>query len=232
MDDDAEPTPDSLAALLQSPAAGDPATAALCPAVRSPDGNLQLGARGHFRGRPVALPPDAYRPRHPVRLEFSTFVGILVRAPVARATDPPRPEFFIWADDYEWCFRLRQHGELQLVAESTIVHKDIGHGYTNRRSRIFNKLLGWSYAATPYSGFWRNICGIRNYVWIRKTYEGQSALAAVGTVAQFLVKALLYDEKPLRRVPWIVRAGLDGRLAVFHNITPQEWAERLQRGEA
>lgn len=227
MDDDAEPVPDALERLLVSPPAYDPGTAALCQAVHSPDGSLQLGARGHFKRRPVALAADAYA-GHP-ELGYSTFVGILVRGEVARATDPPRAEFFIWADDYEWCLRLRRHGKLVLVPESRILHKDVGHGYTNRRSQFFNRLFGWSYGPTPYEGFWRNICGVRNYVWIKRTYQRQSPFGAAATVGQFVVKALLYDERPLRRVPWIVRAGVDGRRGIFRNITPQEWRERLSR---
>ncbi len=230
MDDDAEPPPDGLQALLASPPAADPGTAALCPAVVSPDGSLQLGARGHFGGRPTALPAEAYAAGHP-SLGFSTFVGILARGDVARATAPPMAEMFIWADDYEWCLRLARHGALRLVPESRIVHKDAGHGFATRRSRLANRVLPVSAGATPYDGFWRNIAGARNYVWIRKTHFGEGPLGAVGTVGKFIVKALLYDEKPLRRVPWLVRAGIDGRLGVFHNVTPQEWRERVARGE-
>jgi hypothetical protein len=29
----------------------------------------------------------------------------------------------------------------------------------------------------------------------------------------------------------LVRAGIDGRLGVFQNITPQEWKQRVGRGE-
>ncbi len=230
MDDDAEPPPEALALLLAAPAASDPATAVLAQAVVSADGSVQLGARGHFRGRPRPLPEAAYRPGTAPELDFATLVGMLVRGDVARATDPPRAEFFIWGDDYEWCLRLRRHGALRLVPESRILHKDVGHGFETRRSRLINRLTGWSYGATPYAGFWRNICGVRNYVWMKKTHDGQSALGAAGTVAQFVLKALLYDERPFARIPWLVRAGIDGRLGVFQTVTPQEWAQRLREG--
>ena len=228
MDDDAEPAPGSLRRLLDAPAAGDPATAVLAQAVVNPDGSLQPGARGHFRGRPRPLAPEAYAPGTAPELDFATLVGICVRGDAARATDPPRADFFIWGDDYEWCFRLRRHGAIRLVPESRIVHKDAGHGFETRRARVVRRVTGLHLGATPYAGFWRNMCGVRNFVWMKKHYEGQSALGAAGTVAQFIVKALLFDERAFARIPWIVRAGIDGRLGVFQTITPQQWAARLE----
>jgi len=228
MDDDTEPPPEALATLLGSAAAADPANIVLAQAVTNPDGGLQLGARGHFSGRPRPLAAELYVDGRAPELDFATLVGILVRGDAARATDPPRPEFFIWGDDYEWCFRLREHGAIRLIPESRIVHKDAGHGFQTRRSRFFNRLPGLSFGATPYAGFWRNMCGVRNFVWMKKTYEGQSALGAAGTVLQFIVKALLYDERALARIPWIIRAGIDGRLGIFQTVTPQQWAQRLE----
>lgn len=226
MDDDAEPTGTALEELLASRWADDPGTMMLAQNVVNPGGSLQLGARGQFGKRAIALPPEEHVDG--VQLGFATFVGVLVRGEAARATDPPMPEFFIWCDDYEWCLRLRRFGSIRLVPASQILHKDVGHGFETRRSRVVNRLTGWRYGATPYAGFWRNICGARNWVWIRKTYFGESAPAAAVTVAQLMVKALLYDERPLARIPWLLRAGIEGRLGVFRNITPQEWAERLR----
>jgi hypothetical protein len=112
---------------------------------------------------------------------------------------------------------------------SRIVHHDVGQRHVNARSRFWNRLMGWSFVPTQLEDFWRNLCGARNYVWIKKTYEGQSALSSVGTIAQFMVKALLYDEQPLRRLPWIARFGIDGRRGRFRNFTPAEWRERVGR---
>jgi GT2 family glycosyltransferase len=225
MDDDAEPRPGALAALLGSRWAEDPATAVLAQTVVNRDGSLQLGARGMLGPRVRGLAPEEHTDGR--ELGFSTFVGMLVRGEAARATDPPKAEFFIWCDDYEWCLRLRAHGAIRLVRDSVIVHKDAGHGFTTRRARIVNRVTGWTYAASPWSGFWRNICGVRNYVWMRKVHMGEGPLGAAGTLAQFAVKAMLYDERPLARLPWILRAGLDGRRDRFRTITPQEWQERI-----
>jgi GT2 family glycosyltransferase len=195
--------------------------------VVNPDGSHQTGARGHFAGRAVALAPDAHLDG--TELGFATFVGMFVRGAAARATAPPKAEMFIWADDYEWCLRLARLGKIRLVPGSRIVHKDAGHGFQTRRGALVNRLTGWSYGASPYSGFWRNICGARNWVWIRKTYFGESATGAVMTTLQLVGKALLYDDRPFARIPWLVRAAVDGRRGVFRTITPQDWARRLSR---
>jgi GT2 family glycosyltransferase len=165
------------------------------------------------------------------RLEFFTWVGVLLRADAARAAGPPKEELYIWADDYEYSFRVREQGEIRLVPESRIVHKDVGQAHVNRRSRFWNRLMRWDYDPTPIETFWRNLYGVRNYVWLKKRYEGQSALSATGTAAQFMVKSLLYDERPLRRLPWIARFARDGRRGDFEGIRPAEWAEMVRRGD-
>ena len=232
MDDDAEPSPDCLELLLASEHADDPFTAALCPAVVLPDGTVDIKHRGLFRRRPRYLPREEYAPGTSPRLEFFTWVGLLLRSRVARAAGLPKAEFFIWADDYEYSFRVREHGELRLVPGARIVHKDVGQAYENRRSRFWNRLTRWDLDPVPIEDFWRNLCGVRNYLWLKKRYERQSALSAVGTTAQFMLKSLLYDERPLRRLPWIVRFARDGRRDIFRTFGPREWSAILRPGKS
>jgi rhamnopyranosyl-N-acetylglucosaminyl-diphospho-decaprenol beta-1,3/1,4-galactofuranosyltransferase len=231
MDDDAEPERDALERLLRSSAAAEPSTAALCPAVVRPDGEIDLGHRGHFRGRPRALPLGSYRPGTAPQLGYFTFVGVLIRTAVARAADPPRADFFIWADDYEYSFRIARLGAIRLVPEARIIHHDVGQAHTSRRSRFWNRLTGWSYAPTPLEAFWRNLCGVRNSVWMKMRYEHQGPVGGWLTIGWFVAKTLLYDDRPLRRIPWIIRYGRAGRRGDFRNISPAEWAAMVRRGE-
>jgi rhamnopyranosyl-N-acetylglucosaminyl-diphospho-decaprenol beta-1,3/1,4-galactofuranosyltransferase len=230
MDDDAEPEPDTLALLLGSGAAADPGTAALCPAVVLPDGTVDVKHRGLFKGGPDYLPLEQYVAGTAPRLEFFTWVGLLVRTEAARGAGLPHADFFIWADDYEYSFRVRKHGAIRLVPESRIVHKDVGQAYSNRRGRFWNRLTGWDYDSTPADQFWRNLCGVRNYIWMKQRHERQGALSAAATTAQFMVKSLLYDERPLRRLPWIARFALDGRRGEFSTIRPREWRAMVRDG--
>ena len=229
MDDDAEPRPDALERLLASPAAGDPGTAVLATAVVDPAGEIEARVqRGFFRGTLQPLPRSAYMPGSTPEVDYVSFVGMLVRGDCARATAPPKAELFIWGDDLEYCLRLRRCGAIRVVPEAVIVHKEVGQVHTNRRARFWNRVLRQQIVPIPLEGFWKQLFGLRNFVWIKKTYAGQGPLGAAGLVAQFAAKSLLYEERPLRRLPWIARYGLDGRRGRFVNVEPREWAARVR----
>jgi rhamnopyranosyl-N-acetylglucosaminyl-diphospho-decaprenol beta-1,3/1,4-galactofuranosyltransferase len=230
MDDDAEPAPDCLRLMLESPPAADPATVCVCPKVVYPDGSLNDVMRADFRRRLRPLPASRYRAGEYPAIGVTSFVGPLYRMDAVRALDPPKAEFFVWGDDVEYSLRLRRRGQIRLVPESVIVHKPASQSHANRRSRVWNALLPVRMYPTPLEGFWQNLCGLRNYLWTKRQYEGQSALSAAGTTLQFVVKHLLYDERPLRRIPWILRYARDGRRGRFENIGPAEWADMVRRG--
>jgi GT2 family glycosyltransferase len=197
--------------------------------VEGPDGRLDSTHRGILRRRQVPLPAAAYA-SDTARVDYATFVGLLVRAELARAIDPPRAEFFIWGDDLEYSLRLGRQGEIRLVPASAIVHKDArGEPFLTRRGRLANRLLGWELESTRWETAWRNLLGVRNFVWTLRTLRGQSAAGAIATTVEFVLKALLYDERPLRRVPWIVRYARFGRRGVFDNGVVGTWAAQARR---
>jgi rhamnopyranosyl-N-acetylglucosaminyl-diphospho-decaprenol beta-1,3/1,4-galactofuranosyltransferase len=231
MDDDAEPRPDALERLLTAPAAADPDSAALAPAVVWPDGEPQLGHRGHFNRVPRALARGHYDPsRGPVEISYLTFVGPLVRMSVARAIDPPFAPFFLYSDDFEYSLRLRRQGSMWLVPGAVIVHKEARNPPITRRGTFFNRLLRTQLSATRYDAAWRNLFAIRNYVWLRTRHEGMGRLGFAWLLTQFILKALMYDERPIRRVPWLIRYAVDGRRGVFRNIKPESWARAAASG--
>jgi rhamnopyranosyl-N-acetylglucosaminyl-diphospho-decaprenol beta-1,3/1,4-galactofuranosyltransferase len=231
MDDDAEPEPGCLERLLASPLAADPGTAVLAPTVAWPGGDPQLGHRGSWNGRPHGLTPKDYRREgDPVPLGYVTFVGPLVRAGAARATDPPFAPFFIYSDDFEYSLRLREQGAMWLVPDAVVIHKEGRNQPMTRRATFFNRLLGWQLTSTTWEAAWRNLFALRNYVWMRTRHEDMGAAEFTYVVGQFVVKALMYDERPFRRIPWLVRYALDGRRGVFRNIAPASWARYAQGG--
>ena len=231
MDDDAEPRPDCLELLMASPPALDPATACVCPKVILPDGTLNAVMRADFRRRLRPLAGARYRPGEYPSIGVTSFVGPLYRMEAVRAIDPPRAEFFVWGDDVEYSLRLRDRGEIRVVPEAVVLHKPLSQSHVNRRSRVWNFILPVHLYPTPLERFWQNLCGLRNYIWTKRHYEGQSALSAAGTTLQFVLKHLLYDDRPLRRIPWILRYARDGRRGRFNNIAPAEWRDLVRRGD-
>jgi len=223
MDDDAAPQPDALELLVHSAPAGEQATACVAPKVVYASGGLDSNQRGHFHRRLRSLPESSYvRGQYPT-LGYMSFVGTLLRADAVRRIDLPRADFFVWGDDVEYSLRLRRVGEIRLVSESVMVHKRSTQSHSTRRSRLLNALLPVTLHPTPLEGFWQNLCGLRNYIWMKREYEGQSSLSAVGTTLQFLAKHLLVDGEPLPRVRWILRFARDGRRGHFRNIPPEQW---------
>jgi GT2 family glycosyltransferase len=223
MDDDAEPRADALERLLASRLARDPSTAALCSAVLGPDGEVDVLHRG-FVGRFLrALPADEYRPGTAPRLGFSSYTGLLVRSDVAAAIGAPRAELFTWGDDVEYSLRIRSRGELRLIPESRVVHKSAMGGVSTRRSRFWNRILGVSYPSSPLPDYWKQLHLVRNFTWIRYRYFRPGRGAVAGIAAAYAVKSLLYDERPLRRIPWIFRAAWRGMRDQPLGLSRDEW---------
>jgi GT2 family glycosyltransferase len=230
MDDDAEPRPDALERLLGAPPAGDAATVALCSEVMHPDGSIDPLHRCRMARFIVPLPDEAHRAGTYAQVGCASFVGLAVRTATAREVGLPRAEFFIGYDDAEWSLRLRRHGEIRLVPESVLIHKiRVGGGSATARSRFWNRVLGQHYASSSWQGFWKDLYRIRNFMWIKRHHSGIGSLALAGLTSVYLVKSLLYDPRPLRRLPWLVRFALKGRRGDFSDRDPQEWMLRSLR---
>lgn len=233
MDDDAEPQPDALERLLTAPPARDRDTICLAPKVVYAGGGIDLNQRGHFRRRLIPLRPAEYESGRYPEIGYMSFVGSLLRADAARAADPPRADFFVWGDDVEYSLRIGRLGKIRLVSESVMIHKRSAHAHSNRRSRLLAAVLPMTLYPTPIEHFWQNLCGLRNYIWMKREYEGQSGISAAGTTLQFIAKHLLIDDQPRVRVPWIIRYARAGRRGDFTNVTPESWRRMVrQRADA
>lgn len=231
MDDDAEPRSDALAALLAAPEARDPGVAALAGAVVLPGGEVDLLHRGTMRRFMRMLPRAEYRPGHHPALGFASYTGLLVRGAAARAESPPRAELFTWADDVEWTLRLRRQGELRLVPESEMIHKAVmGGAAPTARGRFWGRVLDAEYPSSPWEDYWKPLYGVRNFLWIKRHLGRPGPLTLPGLIAAYTFKAALFDDRPLRRIPWIVRFAVAGWRGDFSGPTPDEWRAIAARG--
>jgi rhamnopyranosyl-N-acetylglucosaminyl-diphospho-decaprenol beta-1,3/1,4-galactofuranosyltransferase len=225
MDDDAEPRPGALATLLAAPEAHDPATVALATSVVHPDGTVDVLHRCRH-GRLITPLPTPYEGRPDV--DCASFVGLLARADAARAAGLPLAEFFIGYDDAEWSLRLRRGGgRIRLIPEAEMLHKiPVGGTAPTRRSAFWNRALGLHYESAAWASYWKDLYRVRNFMYIKTTHDGIGPVEAALLTAVYCVKALLYDERPLRRLPWIVRYARKGRRGDFDAISPAEWVRR------
>jgi len=233
LDDDAEPRPDALERLIAAPEASAPDTAALATAVVVPDGEIDVLHRGHIGRFMHALPIEEYRDGNHVELDFASYTGLMVSGRAARAEDPPRSDFFTWADDVEYCIRIRRHGRIRLVPESVVVHKArMGGERVTRRGRLAGRVLGAEYPSTEWPSYFKAVHAIRNYAWIRRHHFGASGADLAVIAAAYVGKSLIYDDRPLRRIPWILWAVREARRDEPVDLSPDRWRELTREGRA
>lgn len=58
-----------------------------------------------------------------LRLEYSSFVSIMIPVQVVKTVGLPIKEFFIWKDDYEYTTRISKKYKCYFVAKSKVLHK-------------------------------------------------------------------------------------------------------------
>ena len=119
-----------------------PSAVACAPALRLPDGNLQTGACGFDVGLATAfnyfffltkLFPNRFRGIYldqkpfvkagkPVEVDWLSGACLMVRKAAVDATGGLDESFFMYAEDLEWCSRLRQVGEIYYLPNLEIIH--------------------------------------------------------------------------------------------------------------
>lgn len=229
MHDDSEPVPDALERLLAAAPAAMPrrwdcARRSSTPTAGSTPtsaGSSAAGCGGCLRRSigmaitsssascPSSARSGAARPR----------TRLLCRAPTSSSGATTSSTRSVCA---AWGAASRQRERHRAQARHALLRE--------RPSRFWNRVLPGQFWPTPLERFWQNLCGLRNYLWTKQEYEGQGALSAAGATVQFIIKALLYDEQPLRRIPWIVRFARQGRSGRFQTIPPARWVEMVRDG--
>lgn len=228
MDDDCELSPGALEALLAHPRASDPGTAALAPVVTDERGSYLPLNRGWLKRRWFLSPLVGVGPEHlsssEVQIEHVSLVGPLVRTSVARQTDPPKRDLFIWWDDLEWSERLAKLGSLWLIPSATLLHKDPRPmADVSLRARWHDFRGGSTFAAG-----WKWAYGTRNMVFTGLRDGFLTRPRAASLVAVAAVRALFGDRHRLRAAALVVRFARDGARGVFRNVPPGAWSSLAQ----
>jgi GT2 family glycosyltransferase len=224
MDDDCEPAPDALEALLGAPCARHPDAAVLAPVVEDDRGRVLPINRGHVRARWFFAPLVAASPEEHAadcaRIEFCSFVGPLVRTSAARRTGPPMREMFIRFEDVEYLSRLTAGGEtMWLVGAARIVHRDP----QPVAGADFRAMWGDYSRPTPFDQQWKRVYGVRNQLWCGYRDGYVSRAQGLSQVLVQAVRTVLFHERRLRSLRLLWTYARDARAGRFRNVAPARW---------
>ena len=154
---------------------------------------------------------------------MASFVGILVNKKAIEKIGYPKKEFFIHHDDVEYCIRLRKVGQILLVPDSIIIHKEAA------KEGIIKSFLGRESLRVPYHKFWLNYYGIRNLVWLGKKYSTNKLNFYYGMKKKLIISSvgiILFDDNKLKRIKFIISAYIDGLKGNFDNGKPKRILDR------
>lgn len=225
MDDDAEPALDALERLLAALRPGDTQPPPLCSLKWDGQGRLLLAYLGFidWSYRPLEcvrpISESALTRAATVEIEAATFVGLLVPRWLVERIGYPKHEFFIHADDIEYCLRMRGITTIRLVRDSKMLHKEEIRAAYNEVA-----LLGRSSLRIRFERYWISYYATRNYIWLARRYAEDRALifGRVGlTLARKVLGILLHDDHKARRIRFVLNQFMDGFRGVFDNDKPK-----------
>ncbi|MEG9431419.1 glycosyltransferase [Terriglobus sp. ADX1] len=229
MDDDAEPCPDALEHLRRC---SKPNIAVLANMKVNVNGEPLIYHLGAIQWRsstalvqPIQLGEQISAA--PIPIDFSSFVGVMIRREAIAKVGLPRKEFFIHFDDVDYAVRLLTAGEVFLVPLSKIIHKEKllpASKETHWGSKAYRRISIEKYAFEFY--------GIRNGLRTLLEHSPENVLlrfVRVGKdVLAMAIKILLYErDHRLLRLKLLTRAAWDGIFARFDNTIPFELRRRL-----
>jgi GT2 family glycosyltransferase len=212
MDDDAEAYTNSLE-LLEQYFKNDEVVA-LANAVIKPNNEIDLKHRGltDFSNmfpniqQPLAL--SEYN-KQEVEIHTASFVGLLIRSRIVKEIGLPLKEFFIHNDDIEYCLRLMQKGNLLLIPESKIKHKEASNKGNQR---------------PLYKTFWLQYYGRRNLIVLANKYSTNKFKFYTKLLKQTIREIggiLLYDDNKFKRIRFILQRIIDGVNENYDNSKPK-----------
>lgn len=215
MDDDAEPELDALEKLESHYINSH--NLAFANVVKDKDEKIQNKHRGHIN---FNLPFTTFvKPlnkkdfhKKTIEIDFTSFVGLLIKKEAIEKTGLPKKEFFIHNDDMEYCIRLRKVSKIIMIMSSTIYHKEVFMENINEHGHI------------AYENLWMMFYGKRNLIWIGKQNSTHKTLFYYTLIKNFFmnfISILFFDDNKFRRLIFLTecyKAGLNGN---FDNGKPK-----------
>jgi len=156
------------------------------------------------------------------RLEFSSFVGLLVSRQAIDLIGLPKKELFFQEDDREYCDRILRHGDIAFSAESIIVHKNASAPNVQKCFR------GKNYMRLESDKFCLKYFYWRNHLWRllhRHPFEFVDIYRHLRALEREYRHVVFIDrDNTILRLCILTRATLDALRSRFDN----EWAFKMQ----
>lgn len=218
MDDDAEPKVDALEKLLNSEPARYKNTIGLTCLKVDKNGSIEKVHRGYYnfkKFKPEPLSDDKYSKEF-CKVQYSSFVGLLIKSETIKYVGLPESGFFIWFDDVEYCIRLSKVGDIYLIRDSIIKHKD----------NIINE------RRLDISIYWKIYYGTRNNIILNLKHGNKYFTIINATYRLFrMLFGIFYfnDDYKFIRIKYLLKAYYDG---IFYKlgrgIDPVEYKNELK----
>ena len=222
MDDDAFPTKTCIENL--EPYYNTKDAVALASLKVDLDDNILYHHRGYFNfshGLPiqVAITDDDIK-EEVTDIDMVSFVGLLIKNEAINQIGYPKKEFFIHADDLEYCIRLRSIGKIKLIPASVIKHAEGSTKGTFEKS-----VLGLKVNRRPYDKLWINYYMQRNLIWLGRKYSTNKASLYITILKNYLLTIIgivLFDDHKIKRIRFFTNSYLDGLQSRFDNKKAKE----------
>lgn len=167
LDDDAAPEKNALERLLKTEASQDVRTGALCALVVQPDGNVfrpNVPCRVDFSAFEF-LAVDVDHITEPVKVDTTSFEGILIHRRVFDKVGFHPTEYFFWFDDTDFTLTISRHFDMWLVPSARVTHLGV-FSEKEVTPPLFN-------APIPYYEWpqcWRMYYRSRNYYYLLRRH--------------------------------------------------------------
>ena len=221
MDDDSEPLESCLSSLMDYKDIEN--VSGLCSKVFDVNNSIITISRGYFNFNGIPMQDSvslkSYEKNKCIEIDMCSFVGLLVPRNAIEAIGVPNKDFFIHADDLEYCIRLRTTGKILLITDSIIIHKD-----EQSKNYLIKEKFNRKSIRHPYDALWLTYFYHRNIFWIGIKY-GQNKIRLYYEVLikllAIIIGILVYDDHKIKRINFIKEAYSDGFRENFDNKKPK-----------
>ncbi len=210
MDDDAEPNINTLEGIIKY-AKDD--ISAVCPDVYNTEGARLVLHRGNVNLQEVksfvlqTSIENYMLNKEVLKIDFASFVGILINRKAVRKIGLPNKYFFIHHDDVEYSLRLKEFGNILLVPKQIIIHKEVSSKHLIKRKFLWKTSYRYK-----YENYCINYFTFRNHFWLLNRYLKSKRLvlcSIINDLQRESRRILLYDDYKIKRLSLLFKAFLD-----------------------